>query len=143
VLILSITLKRILVSRKPQLTSPKGLRYRRQALEYFIPIFLSVAAFGVLALTLLYYQAAPFISADYVQVTEGTIFTRLYLLALTILLVPAAVVSWYLLSISGRQKLLKEQVEFYAQLFYATTDSIMVHDLNGKCIYANEYACRF
>jgi hypothetical protein len=52
VLILSITLKRIFVSRKPQLTSPKGLRYRRQALEYFIAIFLSVAAFGVLALTL-------------------------------------------------------------------------------------------
>jgi len=131
------------VSRKPQLTSPKGLKYRRQALEYFIAIFLSVAAFGVLALTLLYYQVAPFISADYVPVTEGTIFTRLYLLALTILLVPAAVASWYLLRISGRQKLLKEQVEFYAQLFYATTDSIMVHDLNGKCIYANEYACRF
>ncbi len=85
----------------------------------------------------------PFISADYIQVTEGAIFIRLFLLALTILLIPAAVVSWFLLRISGRQKLLKEQVEFYAQLFYATTDSIIVHDLDGKCIYANEYACRF
>jgi PAS domain S-box-containing protein/putative nucleotidyltransferase with HDIG domain len=131
------------VSRKPQLTSPKGLHYRGQALEYFITIFLSVEAFSVLALTLFYYQAVPFISADYIQLTEGAIFIRLFLLALTILLVPAAVVSWYLLRISGRQKLLKEQVEFYAQLFYATTDSIIVHDLDGKCIYANEYACRF
>ena len=131
------------MSRKPQLTSPKGLHYRGQALEYFITIFLSVEAFSVLALTLFYYQAVPFISADYIQLTEGAIFIRLFLLALTILLVPAAVVSWYLLRISGRQKLLKEQVEFYAQLFYATTDSIIVHDLDGKCIYANEYACRF
>jgi PAS domain S-box-containing protein/putative nucleotidyltransferase with HDIG domain len=112
-------------------------------LEYFVTIFLSVEAFSVLALTLFYYQAVPFISADYIQVTEGAIFIRLFLLALTILLVPAAVVSWYLLRISGRQKLLKEQVEFYAQLFYATTDSIIVHDLDGKCIYANEYACQF
>jgi PAS domain S-box-containing protein/putative nucleotidyltransferase with HDIG domain len=131
------------VSRKPQSASPKGLRYRGQALEYFIAIFLSVAAFGVLALTLFYYRAAPFISADYIQVTEGAIFTKLFVLALTILLIPAAVVSWFLLRVSGRQKLLKEQVEFYAQLFYATTDSIIVHDLEGKCIYANERACQF
>jgi len=96
-----------------------------------------------LALTLLYYEAVPFISADYIQLTDGAIFIRLYLLALTIMLIPAAVVSWYLLRISGRQKLLKEQVEFYAQLFYATTDSIIVHDLDGKCIYANERACQF
>jgi PAS domain S-box-containing protein/putative nucleotidyltransferase with HDIG domain len=104
---------------------------------------LSVAAFGVLALTLFYYQAFPFISADYIQVTGGAIFTKLFVLALTILLIPAAVVSWFLLRVSGRQKLLKEQVEFYAQLFYATTDSIIVHDLEGKCIYANERACQF
>jgi PAS domain S-box-containing protein/putative nucleotidyltransferase with HDIG domain len=131
------------VSRKPQLISPKGLRYRGQALEYFITIFLSVAAFGVLALTLFYYHAFPFISANYIQVTGGAIFTKLFVLALTILLIPAAVVSWFLLRVSGRQKLLKEQVEFYAQLFYATTDSIIVHDLEGKCIYANERACQF
>ncbi|MGD0352796.1 MAG: HD domain-containing phosphohydrolase [Dehalococcoidia bacterium] len=112
-------------------------------MEYFITIFLSVAAFGVLALTLFYYQAFPFISADYIQVTGGAIFTKLFVLALTILLIPAAVVSWFLLRVSGRQKLLKEQVEFYAQLFYATTDSIIVHDLEGKCVYANERACQF
>ena len=131
------------MSRKPQSTSPKGLRYRGQALEYFIAIFLSVAAFSVLTLTLFFYQAAPFTSSDYLQTTSSALFVKLFLLALTILLIPAAVVSWYLLRVSSRQKLLKEQVEFYAQLFYATTDSIMVHDLNGKCIYANEYACRF
>jgi PAS domain S-box-containing protein/putative nucleotidyltransferase with HDIG domain len=112
-------------------------------LEYFITIFLSVAAFSVLTLTLFCYQAVPFISAYYIQLTEGAIFIRPFLLALTILLIPAAIVSWFLLRISGRQKLLKEQVEFYAQLFYATTDSIIVHDLDGKCIYANEPACQF
>jgi PAS domain S-box-containing protein/putative nucleotidyltransferase with HDIG domain len=131
------------VSRKPQLISPKGIRYRGQALEYFITIFLSVAAFGVLVLTLFFFQALPFISAGYMQLTEGTVFIRLFVLALTILLIPAAVVSWFLFRISGRQKLLKEQVEFYAQLFFATTDSIIVHDLEGKCVYANEYACQF
>jgi PAS domain S-box-containing protein/putative nucleotidyltransferase with HDIG domain len=112
-------------------------------LEYFITIFLSVAAFSVLTLTLFCYQAVPFISAYYIQLTEGAIFIRPFLLALTILLIPAAIVSWFLLRVSGRQKLLKEQVEFYAQLFYATTDSIIVHDLDGKCIYANEPACQF
>jgi len=104
---------------------------------------LSVAAFSVLALTLFYNMAVPFISADYIQLTNGSIFISLFMLALTILLIPAAVVSWLLLRVSGRQKLLKEQEEFYAQLFYATTDSIIVHDLDGKCIYANERACRF
>jgi PAS domain S-box-containing protein/putative nucleotidyltransferase with HDIG domain len=123
--------------------SPKGLGYRGQALEYFITIFLSAAALGVLVLTLFYYQALPFVSADYIQLTGGTVFVRLFVLALTILLIPAAVVSWFLFRISGRQKLLKEQVEFYAQLFFATTDSIIVHDLDGKCVYANEHACRF
>jgi PAS domain S-box-containing protein/putative nucleotidyltransferase with HDIG domain len=123
--------------------SPKGIGYRGQALEYFITIFLSVAALGVLVLTLFYYQAFPFVSADYIQMTEGMVFVRLFVLALTILLIPAAVVSWFLFRISGRQKLLKEQVEFYAQLFFATTDSIIVHDLDGKCVYANEHACQF
>src|SRR4030043_2036056 len=133
----------ISVNHKPKPTSPNCLRPCGRTLEYVITIFLSVAALGILVLTLFFYQVTPFISADYLQVTSGTIFTKLFLLALTIMLIPAAVVSWYLLRISGRQKLLKEQVEFYAQLFYATTDSIIVHDLDGKCIYANEYACQF
>ncbi|UCH51693.1 MAG: PAS domain S-box protein [Chloroflexota bacterium] len=48
-----------------------------------------------------------------------------------------------MLRISGRQRVLKEKVEFDAQLFNATNDSITVYDLNGKCVYANEHACRF
>jgi PAS domain S-box-containing protein/putative nucleotidyltransferase with HDIG domain len=112
-------------------------------LEYFIAVFLSVAAFSVLSLTLFYNKAVPFISTDYIQLTEGSIFIKLFVLALTILLIPAAVVSWFLLRVNGRQKLLKEQVEFYAQLFYATTDSVIVHALDGKCVYANERACQF
>jgi len=131
------------VIRKPQLISPKGLRYRGQAFEYFITIFLSVEALSVLVLTLLYYEVIPFVSTDYIQLTEGTVFIKLFVLSLAILLIPAAVISWFLLRVSGRQKILKEQVEFYAQLFSATTDSIIVHDLEGKCIFANERACQF
>jgi PAS domain S-box-containing protein/putative nucleotidyltransferase with HDIG domain len=131
------------VSRKPQITSPKGLRYRGQAFEYFITIFLSVAALGVLILTLLYYRALPFVSSDYIQVPEGEVFFKLFVLSLTIILIPAAGISWFLLRASGRQKLLKEQVEFFAQLFCATTDPIIVHELEGKCVYANECACQF
>jgi PAS domain S-box-containing protein/putative nucleotidyltransferase with HDIG domain len=142
-IILSEVFKRIFVSRKPQLIFPKGLHYRGQALEFFITIFLSVAAAGVLGLTLYYNNALPFISAEYIPLTEGALFIRLFVLALTILLIPAAIVSWFLLRFSGRQKLLKERVEFYAQLFYVTTDSIIVHDLDGRCIYANERACQF
>lgn len=136
-------LKRISVSHKPQLSSPKGLHYRGQVLEFLITIFLSVTAVAVVILTLLYYQAFPFVSSNYTQVTEGISFMKFFILALAIVLVPSAVVSWFLLRVSGRQKILKERVEFYAQLFAATTDSIMVHDLSGKCIYANERACRF
>jgi len=136
-------LKRILVSRKPQKASPTSPRYRGRLMEYLIAIFLSVAAFGVVVLTLFYYQTTPFFFFDYLKVESTEIFTRLFLVALAALLVPGAVISWFLLRISGRQKLLKEKVEFDAQLFGATTDSIMVHDLNGKYVYANEHACRF
>ena len=131
------------MSHKPQLPSPKGLHYRGQALEFLITVFLSVTAVAVVILTLLYYQAVPFVSTNYTQVTEGISFMKFFILALAIVLVPSAVVSWFLLRVSGRQKILKERVEFFAQLFAATTDSIMVHDLSGRCIYANERACRF
>jgi len=131
------------VRHKPQEAFPKGLRYRGRTLEYFIAIFLSFAAFVVVVLTLFYYRVTPFYLPDYLYVATGAVFTKLFLLALTILLAPAAVASWFLLHISARQKLLKERVEFYAQLFYATTDPIMVHDLDGNCIYANEHAFRF
>ncbi len=131
------------MSRKPQLVSPKGLHYKGQTLELLITIFLSVAALGVLTLTIFYYQQTPLVTADGLPATGTALFIRLFALALTIVLMPAAVISWFLFRISGRQKIVKERVEFYAQLFAATTDSIMVHDLNGKCIYANENACRF
>ncbi|MCJ7514755.1 MAG: PAS domain S-box protein, partial [Dehalococcoidia bacterium] len=96
-----------------------------------------------MASTLFYNSVVPFVAIDYVQLSKGVIFIRLFTLALTVLLIPAAVFSWFLLRVSSRQKILKERVEFYAQLFYATTDSIIVHDLEGKCIYANERACQF
>lgn len=128
---------------KPHLVSPKGLHYRGQLLELLITTFLSVCAFAVLVLTLLYYQAFPFVSTVYTAVTAGEMFMKLFILSLTILLVPAAVISWFLFRISGRQKILKERIEFYAQLFAVTNDSIMVHDLEGKCVYANERACQF
>ncbi len=131
------------MNHKPQPVSPKGLRNCGRTLEYVITVFLSVAALGIVVLTLFYYQVTPFFSSGYLQVTSGTIFTRLFLLALTILLIPAAVISWFLLRISGKQRRLKEKVEFDAQLFNATNDSITVYDLNGKCVYANEHACRF
>ena len=104
---------------------------------------MTVAALGVLTLTVFYYQELPLITTAGEPATGIALFVRLFTLALTVLLIPAAVISWFLLRTSGRQKMLKERVEFYAQLFAATTDSIMVHDLNGKCIYANENACRF
>jgi PAS domain S-box-containing protein/putative nucleotidyltransferase with HDIG domain len=131
------------VSDKPQLVSPKGLHYRGQTLEFIITIFLSVAALGVLTLTIFYYREIPLVTAEGVQATGTALFIRLFALALTVLLIPAAVISWFLLRTSGKEKIQKERVEFYAQLFAATTDSIMVHDLNGKCIYANGNACRF
>jgi len=130
------------MSYKPPVTLPKGLWFRGKVLKYFLAIFLSLAAFVCLVLALFYYQDIPFIPSSSFQTIAGLISTKPLLVALGVLLIPGGVGSWFLAYIISRHELLRDQMEFNAQLFSATTDSIMVHDLNGNCIYANEDACR-
>jgi len=111
-------------------------------LKYFLAIFLSLTALVVAVLLLFYYQGMPFSSSDLLRIVTDATSARLFLAALAITLIPGAAGSWFLAHIIGRHELLKDQMEFNVQLFSAATDSVMVHELNGKCVYANEEACR-
>jgi PAS domain S-box-containing protein/putative nucleotidyltransferase with HDIG domain len=111
-------------------------------LRYFLAIFLSLTVLVVAVLILFYYQAMPLSSSDPLRIVADAVSARLFLTALAITLIPGAAGSWFLARIIGRHELIKDQMEFNVQLFSAATDSVMVHDLDGKCVYANEEACR-
>jgi len=84
----------------------------------------------------------PFNPSSPFQIITDAVSARLFLTALAIVLIPGGAGAWFLAHIIGRHEILKEQMEFNVQLFSAATDSVMVHELNGKCIYANDEACR-
>ncbi len=130
------------MSYKPPVISPHGLWFGGKVLKYFLAIFLTLTVLMIAVLIFFYYQATPFSSSNPFQIITDAISARLWLTALAIVLIPGAVGSWFLAHIIGRHELLKDQMEFNVQLFSAATDSVMVHELNGKCIYANEEACR-
>lgn len=111
-------------------------------MRYFLAIFLSLTVLVVAVLILFYYQAMPLSSSDPLRIVADAVSARLFLTALAITLIPGAAGSWFLARIIGRHELIKDQMEFNVQLFSAATDSVMVHDLDGKCVYANEEACR-
>ncbi|MBN2462202.1 MAG: PAS domain S-box protein [Dehalococcoidia bacterium] len=130
------------MSHKPPLISPQGLWFGGKVLKYFLAIFLSLTVLVVAVLILFYYQATPLSYSNPFRIVIDAASARLFLAALAITLIPGAVGSWFLAHIIGRHELLKDQMEFNVQLFSAATDSVMVHELNGKCIYANDEACR-
>jgi PAS domain S-box-containing protein/putative nucleotidyltransferase with HDIG domain len=139
---MSVALKKIFMSYKPPVISPHGLWFGGKVLKYFLAIFLTLTVLMIAVLIFFYYQATPFSSSNPFQIITDAISARLWLTALAIVLIPGAVGSWFLAHIIGRHELLKDQMEFNVQLFSAATDSVMVHELNGKCIYANDEACR-
>jgi PAS domain S-box-containing protein/putative nucleotidyltransferase with HDIG domain len=139
---MSVAFKKIFMSYKPPVISPHGLWFGGKVLKYFLAIFLTLAVLMIAVLIFFYYQATPFSSSNPFQIITDAISTRLWLTALAIVLIPGAVGSWFLAHIIGRHELLKDQMEFNVQLFSAATDSVTVHELNGKCIYANDEACR-
>jgi len=139
---MSAALKKIFMSHKPPLISPQGLWFGGKVLKYFLAIFLSLTVLVVAVLILFYYQAMPFSSSSPFRIVTDAASTSLFLEALAIVLIPGAVGSWFLAHIISRHELLEDQMEFNIQLFSAATDSVMVHELNGKCIYANDEACR-
>jgi PAS domain S-box-containing protein/putative nucleotidyltransferase with HDIG domain len=139
---MSVAFKKIFMSYKPPVISPHGLWFGGKVLKYFLAIFLTLTVLMIAVLIFFYYQATPFSSSNPFQIITDAISARLWLTALAIVLIPGAVGSWFLAHIIGRHELLKDQMEFNVQLFSAATDSVMVHELNGKCIYANDEACR-
>ena len=130
------------MSHKPPVIYPRGPWFGGKVLRYFLAIFLSLTVLVVAVLILLYYQAMPLSSSDPLRIVADAVSARLFLTALAITLIPGAAGSWFLARIIGRHELIKDQMEFNVQLFSAATDSVMVHDLDGKCVYANEEACR-
>jgi len=130
------------MSHKPPVIYPRGPWFGGKVLRYFLAIFLSLTVLVVAVLILFYYQAMPLSSSDPLRIVADAVSARLFLTALAITLIPGAAGSWFLARIIGRHELIKDQMEFNVQLFSAATDSVMVHDLDGKCVYANEEACR-
>ena len=130
------------MSHKPPVIYQRGPWFGGKVLRYFLAIFLSLTVLVVAVLILFYYQAMPLSSSDPLRIVADAVSARLFLTALAITLIPGAAGSWFLARIIGRHELIKDQMEFNVQLFSAATDSVMVHDLDGKCVYANEEACR-
>ena len=129
------------MSYKPPVISPHGVWFGGKVLKYFLAIFLSLTVLVISVLTFLYHQAVPFDPSFPFKMFTDAVFVKLFLVALAIVLIPGAVGAWFLAHIIGRSELLKEQMEFNIQLFSAATDSVMVHETNGKCVYANDEAC--
>lgn len=127
---------------KQQVASPTALWYIGQTVKYFFIIFLSLLAVVTLVLAVVYRWWTAFASLSILGTAAGEVVLKPLLLALGILVILSIVGALFLIRTIGRYKRLENQVEFDTHLFDATTDSIMVHDLNGNCIYVNEAACR-
>lgn len=130
------------MSDKPQAAPPRALWYLVQVIKYFFIIFLSLVAVVTLILVLLYHRWSALAPSGVLDAIAGGVVPTLLLVVLGILLVPAAIGVWFLIRTGANRKHLEDQLEFDAHLFDAATDSIMVHDLDGNCIYANEAAYR-
>lgn len=130
------------MSEKPQVAPPRTLWYLGEVVKYFFIIFLSLVIVVTLILVLLYYRWSALAPSGVLEAVGGGVVTTLLLAVLGILFVPAAIGVWFLIRAGAKRKRLEDQLEFDAHLFDAATDSIMVHDLDGNCIYANEAAYR-
>jgi len=130
------------MSEKPQVAHPRTLWYLGEVVKYFFIIFLSLVIVVTLILVLLYYRWSALAPSGVLEAVAGGKVTTLLLAVLGILFVPAAIGVWFLIRAGAKRKRLENQLEFDAHLFDAATDSIMVHDLGGNCIYANEAAYR-
>jgi len=130
------------MSGSPQVTPPRALWYLGQVVKYFFIIFLSLVAVVALILALLYYRWSALAPSGVLEAVAGGVVPTLLLVVLGTLLIPAAIGVWFLIRTGAKRKRLENQLEFDAHLFDAATDSIMVHDLDGNCVYVNEAAYR-
>jgi PAS domain S-box-containing protein/putative nucleotidyltransferase with HDIG domain len=130
------------MSEKPQAAPPRKLWYLGESVKYFFIIFLSLVIVVALILALLYYRWSSLAPSGVLEAVAGGVVSTLLLVVLGILFVSAAIGAWFLVHAGAKRKRLEDQLEFDAHLFDAANDAIMVHDLDGNCIYANEAAYR-
>jgi PAS domain S-box-containing protein/putative nucleotidyltransferase with HDIG domain len=107
-----------------------------QGIKFFLIIFFILAAIVGVIITYAYLEMA----IEFKLSTIESIFASLLAVIILALLIPAAIGAFFLGKSSMKQRLLAEQVQLDSHLLNIAPDSIMVHDLDGNCIYANEAA---
>ena len=111
------------------------------ALLYFAALFLILLAVISGISALIYIQASSYISGGVMQdMVSGMIAPVIASMALLIAI--AGVVSWFLGSLIVRRAQAMAQLRLYTQLLNISPDSIYLHDIQGKCLYANEAALK-
>lgn len=111
------------------------------ALLYFAALFLALVAIISGISALIYFQASSYIPAGAMQaVVNGMLVPVIASLALLVAI--SVVVSWFLGSLIARRSQAMAQLRVYTQLLNISPDSIYLHDIKGKCLYANEAALK-
>ncbi len=120
------------------LESPKLLWYLGRGTIYFLILFITLIIVVSLIFFMLYYSGAASLFIDFLGSITSTIFVLLIVITVVILLVPATLGSWLLIRARSNQRHLEDQRNLDSHLLDVATDSIMVHDIEGNCIYANQ-----
>lgn len=111
------------------------------ALLYFAALFLALVAIISGISALIYFQASSYIPAGAMQaVVNGMLVPVIASLALLVAI--SVVISWFLGSLIARRSQAMAQLRVYTQLLNISPDSIYLHDIKGKCLYANEAALK-
>ena len=111
------------------------------ALLYFAALFLILLAVISGISALIYLQASSYIPGGVMQdIVSGMLAP--VIASLSLLIAIAGVVSWFLGSLIARRAQAMAQLRLYTQLLNISPDAIYLHDIRGKCLYANEAALR-
>ena len=111
------------------------------SLLYFAALFLVLLAVISGISALIYLQAAAYIPGGVMQdIVSGMLFQ--VIVSLSLLIAVAGVVSWFLGSLIARRAQAAAQMRLYTQLLNISPDSIYLHDMQGRCLYANEAALK-
>jgi len=111
------------------------------ALLYFASLFLILVAIISGISALIYFQASFYIPAGAMQAVVNGMLAPV-IASLTLLVAISVVVSWFLGSLIARRAQAMAQLRLYTQLLNISPDSIYLHDIKGKCLYANEAALK-
>jgi len=106
---------------------------------YFAAIFFALLAVLAGVSALIYMQASSLIPGSAMQSAAGGMLVPV-LASLGLLVAVVAAVSWFLGMLIARRSQSVAQLKLYSQLLDISPDAVFLHNLQGKCLYANEAA---